>query len=211
MSISAIILVAVCMFGLLFFVGGFKIKPVDSVKPTVTPEPAESKESGTDEIDSTYLMPKLLIDQLDGRNIVKTFEISRIPEEGIYLSHPSAKRKPEINEIYLANSSTVKTVSTGHIGIGYDSKGYYFTDNDSNNHTYLSGSDKPVHTVSIEDNMMVRMGQQWIRFRFPKVSNNAVVPFDDDEKTVLIDQNEMNEDAELPTAPVSRFGVIARR
>lgn len=110
---------------------------------------------------------KLYLEQLDmkSKKVTHRFAIEFIPPEGISVSRPDAKTgdillDPACEEAY--------SVSERHLLIGEDSKGFFAVDNDSTNHTFVNHDPKPIDEISINDGLILFLGQQPIRFVFPK-------------------------------------------
>lgn len=115
----------------------------------------------------TVIVPVMHIEQLDENceHVVATFKVGTIGEKGLSISRPGA----ETGDILLSSRvDCAHTVSTQHILIGHDEKGYFLQDNHSKNSTFLDGDPNPVDELDITDGMIVWLGDQPIRFVFRK-------------------------------------------
>lgn len=147
---------------------------------TVMPDPpGDSEPQGGD----TLLPPMLYIDQLDPRTmkVVKRFNLERIPEEGVSISRPNAKK----GGIKLDDSIRESfTVSADHCRIGMDDKGIFLQDIRRDGRMYLPKTGKVVDQVDITDGLVVVVGQQPLRFVIPSLWNMDRIESDD---TVMFD------------------------
>ena len=158
-GMAVIALCALIAFALYMLMRGEKSNNFD------TDQPSAGKGIRTGR-SPTILVPKFYIEQLseDGKQTIERFPVCEIRDTGISISRPDAT----LGDIKLAQQQCAYTVSELHALIGWDERGYFLQDNGSANHTYVQGKPDPVHEIDIEDNLVVYLGMQPLRFTFYK-------------------------------------------
>lgn len=131
----------------------------------------------------TTLLPDLIIQQLSvdesgSATVVESFPvcISAIPAEGYRISGPGGSGSAVLSDA----TRDACSVSHPHAALGYDEQGFFLKDLQSANGTFALEGDviTRIHgSVNISENMLLRLGHQWLRFSFgdaapiPGISN----------------------------------------
>lgn len=117
----------------------------------------------------TMLLPLLCVEQLNPQTMkpVKSFQVCRIPENGVTISRPDARTDGE--ECILLSDATREayTVSANHARIGIDEAGMFLQDCGSHNRMYREGERRAIDETDITDGLVVFLGMQPLRFTIP--------------------------------------------
>lgn len=117
----------------------------------------------------TVVSTKLFVDQLDEdlRDVVDSFPIGEIPKRGVSISRPGA----QYGTVKLHDAGHYShTVSEEHAWIGCDEDGFYLQEREggTTNGMFKEDGFSKIEEISISDGLIVYLGEQPIRFRFPK-------------------------------------------
>ena len=142
----------------------------------------------------TVVSTKLFVDQLDEdlRDVVYSFPIGEIPKRGVSISRPGA----QYGTVKLHDAGHYSyTVSEEHAWIGCDEDGFYLQEREGGtvNGMFKEDGFSKIEEISISDGLIVYLGEQPIRFRFPK-------------RKAKHDQDDRD-----PERPATRTNVMRRR
>lgn len=117
----------------------------------------------------TVVSTKLFVEQLDEDlcTVIEVFPIGEISKHGVSISRPDA----EYGTVKLRDvGHCPRTVSEEHARIGFDAEGFYIQEREggTTNHMYLGDGITKVEEASITNGLIIYLGEQPIRFRFPK-------------------------------------------
>lgn len=112
----------------------------------------------------TLILPQIAVEQLDprGQRVVHTFFVCDIPESGISISRPDAK-KGEIK--LIAYNEIARSVSENHLTIGLDEKGYFWVNKNGEVITIYNKMKTACHDIKDGDTLYLGTGYQPIRIR----------------------------------------------
>ena len=133
------------------------------------PVPGRKPGHGTGGRGRTVVSTKLFVDQLDEdlRDVVDSFPIGEIPKRGVSISRPGA----QYGTVKLHDAGHYShTVSEEHAWIGCDEDGFYLQEREggTTNGMFKEDGFSKIEEISISDGLIVYLGEQPIRFRFPK-------------------------------------------
>ena len=118
----------------------------------------------------TVVCTKLFVDQLDEYSldsVIASFPIGEISNRGVSISRPGAL----YGTVKLRDvGHSAYTVSEEHARIGHDEAGFYIQEREdgTTNGMFLGDGITMVKEAAITDGMVLYLGEQPIRFRFPK-------------------------------------------
>lgn len=175
--IQTIIIIFILLLGIAALIGKKPAEYVSNIKNffsrnfyTRTMEQDDSTELQTSYVganNGTDIMTILIAEQLDPKtsNVVKTYNIRTIPKDGVSISRPNAAKG-----IYHLDGcvKSAYSVSEEHLIIKKTQNGFTAYDNHSSNGTRIQGFPKHINEITLKDNMVLILGEQPIRFRFPK-------------------------------------------
>ena len=117
----------------------------------------------------TVVSTKLFVDQLDEdlSTVIHSFPIGEISKHGVSISRPGAV----YGTVKLRDAGhCAHTVSEEHARIGHDTDGFYIQEREggTTNGMFLRDGISRIEEASITDGLILYLGEQPIRFRFPK-------------------------------------------
>lgn len=117
----------------------------------------------------TVVSTKLFVEQLseDCRSVIKSFSVGEIPAHGVSISRPDA----QFGTIKLSDAvNCAYTVSNQHAWIGCDADGFYIQEREGGtvNGMFKADGFSRIEEANITDGLILYLGEQPIRFTFPK-------------------------------------------